>query len=43
MFHAALQESNQPHTDFSIVAGHFPPFREEKKEEYMESPSGAPF
>jgi hypothetical protein len=43
MLHAALQESDQPHTDFSIIAGHLSPFREEKKEEYLESPSGAPF
>jgi len=43
MFHAILQESDQPHTDFSIIAGHLPLFCEEKKEERVESPSGAPF
>jgi len=31
MSQASTDESDQPHTDFSLVTGRFPFFREEKK------------
>jgi len=40
MFQASLQESDQPHADFSPVTGHFPTFREEKKEKNWKAHPG---